>query len=266
MRLLGVDVGFSKTRPTTGIAFLDGETLTVCRAKTDWRDRRDKLADGFAPDFLAIDGPLLPLGVGARATRHCESLFSRTPFHDRCKPGMSHYGKGLELREAAGDALAQFRGLLTRKTKEPARRISRRGRVVEAFPNLFLGVFVSDAEYSRRPNFRRGGRFDWLYDRVAKSGVLEEELSNHISLPRDVWTKIRRERDHEHRAALICLLTAALVAQRKAAVIGSKDGGWFWLPPVSGWQPWAVDGLDRSVRHLRANGAVIDGWPHSISK
>jgi hypothetical protein len=42
---------------------------------------------------------------------------------------------------------------------------------------------------------------------------------------------LRSETDHELRAALICLLTAALAARGIAAIIGEAEGGWFWLPP-----------------------------------
>jgi hypothetical protein len=52
--------------------------------------------------------------------------------------------------------------------------------------------------------------------------------------------------DHELRAALICLLTAALAAQGTAAIIGEPSGGWFWLPPWSLWQQWATQGLNKS--------------------
>ena len=43
---------------------------------------------------------------------------------------------------------------------------------------------------------------------------------------------------------LICLLTAALAANRAAAIIGEAEGGWFWLPPWSLWEPWARQGLE----------------------
>ena len=42
------------------------------------------------------------------------------------------------------------------------------------------------------------------------------------------------EADHELRAALICLLTAALAEKGTAAIICETEGGWFWLPPWSG--------------------------------
>jgi hypothetical protein len=51
-----------------------------------------------------------------------------------------------------------------------------------------------------------------------------------VDLPEAVWRRLRVETDHALRAALICLLTAALAAQGTAAVIGDAESGWFWLP------------------------------------
>ena len=43
------------------------------------------------------------------------------------------------------------------------------------------------------------------------------------------------ERDHDRRAAYICLLTAGLAHARTATVIGDSIDGWFWLPPMQLW-------------------------------
>ena len=41
-------------------------------------------------------------------------------------------------------------------------------------------------------------------------------LSKNLDLPDEVWDRLHTESDHELRAALICLLTAALAAQGAA--------------------------------------------------
>jgi len=56
------------------------------------------------------------------------------------------------------------------------------------------------------------------------------------------------ETDHERRAALICLLTAALAYEGRAAIIGEAESGWFWLPPWSLWQTWAKQGLESAAK------------------
>src|ERR1700680_2839025 len=79
-------------------------------------------------------------------------------------------------------------------------------------------------------------------------GRLESSLSKSLNLPDVVWYRLRSETDHELRAALICLLTAALAVKGTAAIIGEAEGGWFWLPPWSSWQPWATEGLENAAK------------------
>src|ERR1700736_498089 len=105
--LMGIDVGFSQRRRTTGIACLEGDQLSLERAGTSWESRNAKIPNGFQPSVIAIDGPLLPLGTDLQLRRHVESVFSRASFHNRCKPGLSHHGVGLEFRQASSDATSQ---------------------------------------------------------------------------------------------------------------------------------------------------------------
>jgi hypothetical protein len=168
--LMGIDVGFSKTRRTTGIACLEGDQLSLERAGTSWESRKAKIPDGFQPSVIAIDGPLLPLDADLRTRRHVESLFIRAPFHNRCRPGLSHHGVGLELRSASSDACIQFCHLLASSALGNAGTVCREGPVVEAFPNAFLGVLMPEVELLAAPKFKRGRRFDWLYDQMVMTG------------------------------------------------------------------------------------------------
>jgi hypothetical protein len=80
-----------------------------------------------------------------------------------------------------------------------------------------------------------------------------------ISIKTDVlWQRLRSETDHELRAALICLLTAALAHEGTAAIIGEAEGGWFWLPP---WSREAFHGIrnsQRSIFFLNGNYRLLD--------
>jgi hypothetical protein len=70
--------------------------------------------------------------------------------------------------------------------------------------------------------------------------------------------RLRSETDHELRAALICLLTAALAHEGTAAIIGEAEGGWFWLPP---WSREAFHGIrnsQRSIFFLNGNYRLLD--------
>ena len=61
---------------------------------------------------------------------------------------------------------------------------------------------------------------------------------------------ILSERDHEKRGAWICLLTAACAASGEAELVGDAGSGWFWLPPLKLWAPWATEALAQNRRQL----------------
>jgi hypothetical protein len=83
---------------------------------------------------------------------------------------------------------------------------------------------------------------------MVTSGTLESLLSRNLDLPDVVWNRLQSETDHELRAALICLLTAALAEKGTAAIIGEAEGGWFCLPPWSSWGAWAKQGLENAEK------------------
>jgi hypothetical protein len=262
--LMGIDVGFSETRSTTGIACLEGDHLTLERAGTTWESREVRIPHGFQPSVIAIDGPLLPSGDDQHLRRYVESIFVRAPFHNRCRPGLSHHGVGLELRQASRDTCTQFGRLIAGSALGSSAAVCREGPIVEAFPNAFLGVLMPEFELLAAPKFKRGRRFDWLYDQMVKSGRLESLLSRNLDLPDVVWASLRSEANHEKRAALICLLTAALAEKGTAAIIGEAKGGWFWLPPWSLWEPWAMKGLESAAKRMALKfTSVLEPTGHS---
>jgi hypothetical protein len=96
-------------------------------------------------------------------------------------------------------------------------------------------------------NGKNGGReLGMAYFKALRDAAPElmkiATLSKSLDLPDEVWHRLCTETDHELRAALICLLTAALAAKGTAAIIGEAEGGWFWLPPWSLWQPVGNEG------------------------
>jgi hypothetical protein len=262
MKLLGVDIGFSEKRRSTAIACLNGDELTSWLARTDLESRTSKIPDGFRASVIALDGPLLPAGAPETIRRPCEAAFIRAPFHKRCKPGLSHWGLGLMLRNATGVAFTQF----CRFVEIPELDVSdvtQNGPIIEAFPNAFLGVLTPEPTLRLAPIFKRGRRFDWLYDTTVSSGNLELKLSKELDLPAEMWRRLRVEKHHERRAALICLLTAAIAARGTATVVGEAAGGWFWLPPWSSWEPWAKEGLQTVLSEM-GKTAVLSA-PHVSS-
>jgi hypothetical protein len=115
----------------------------------------------------------VPLGTNETIRRHVDFIFIHAPFHNRYRPGLSHHGMGLELRQASRDASTQFGRLLAPSASANRDAICREGPIVEAFPNAFLGVLMPEGELLAAPKFKRGRRFDWLYERVLTTGRLE---------------------------------------------------------------------------------------------
>lgn len=240
--LLGIDVGFSKTRATTGIAWSAGGDFGAGRTHSDWDRRKVHIPADTMFSVIAIDGPLLPLGTDEDRNRVCEHLFIRGAFQKRCKPGLSNHGYGRALRRAAADTAEQVLHLAERNEKH-ARAVRAGTHIVEAFPNAFLGVLLPEARFAL-PSAGKRKKFDWLYDHAIDSGVLQNVFHSIGWTNRALIEQVLTETDHERRAAWICLLTAACVAASESNVVGDERGGWFWLPPERLWAEWALAALE----------------------
>jgi predicted nuclease with RNAse H fold len=254
--LLGIDVGFSKHRRTTGIAWhVDGKVETS-KTYSDWERRRQQLPAEESFAVIAIDGPLLPAGVELHQ-RHCERVFIRGAFQKRCKPGLSHFGAGLNLRRAARETAEQFRHLaVPAALPNDGPQVFSGVPIIEAFPNAFIGVLLSDEAFTFAKAPKRK-KFDWLYECAVSERVFERLLT-HIGWENYATVDLlRAERDHEKRAAVVCLLTAMCSAAGKATVIGDETGGYFWLPPDTLWADWALKAVQRhgSVNKLLQAGS-----------
>jgi predicted RNase H-like nuclease len=244
MHLVGVDIGFSERRRSNGIAILrDGELIRTERVSVAQRDAT--LRSLSEVDVVAIDAPLLPAGVAATTARACERTFSRGKFQKRCKPGMSHVpGTGHLLREhgrRAAQHLIDANALLASTADFP--RVCSDAAIVEAFPNAFLGVALPDDDFPPATKIKRGGKFDWLYDRWLERGLFGPVVEA-ASIPAAIATRCADETDHDIRAALICVITAAFAANGRATAVGDEAGGYFFLPPSALWAAWARDAAE----------------------
>lgn len=259
MELIGFDIGFSETRRTSGAARLKGTILSCSRATSEWSCRARVLGDGIA-DMTAIDGPVLKDIDDPK--RLCETVFSCGSFSRRCKPAFSHVqGTGRKFR-AAGKETAERLANLThgQNTVRAFPRVLEGKNLIEAFPNAFLGVLVSDSRFKEMPTLRRGKKFDWLYDQCCQSHVFRSVV-DHVGLGDlpAILAAIEANRDHEERAALVCLLTAAGVVVGRYTAVGDDEGGYFFLPPFALWEDWARDELETQRKrnwsvHVWING------------
>ncbi|MDQ3281702.1 MAG: DUF429 domain-containing protein [Acidobacteriota bacterium] len=241
MHLAGVDIGFSERRRSNGIAvFRDGQLVRAERLGVNERDTA--LRELRNVSVVAIDAPLLPPGTADTLPRYCERFFSLGHFQKRCKPGMSHIrGTGQRLREHGRRAAEQL--LIARSfvpSVEPRQRVWHDAPIVEAFPNAFLGVGIPDDDYLAASKMKRGGKFDWLYEHWIDRGLFRTVV-DAAQLPTEIAHRCETETDHDIRAALVCLLTAAFAAQGTAVAFGQEVDGYFFLPPAHLWAKWASD-------------------------
>lgn len=262
MQLVGLDVGFSETRPSSGVATLARGVVRVGRARATWRDRIRLLRVIRRAAVAAIDAPVLP--ALDHAVRPCERLLARGLFQRRCKPGFSHVpGTGLRLREAGMETARQLHDLVSDAMPLVSfPRVFGRRNVVEAFPNAFLGVCVDESQFESAPRLPRGRKFDWLYEQWCAAKTFERFVACAASaLPDCVASLCRANRDHEERAALVCLLTAACVASGRYVAVGEPCGGYLFLPPWPLWAAWARAEL--ASQHAR--DASIEVWIDGVT-
>jgi predicted nuclease with RNAse H fold len=244
MHLIGVDIGFSERRRSNGIAvFRDGKLIRAERLSVSERDAA--LRELRDVDVVAIDAPLLPPGTAGTLPRYCERVFSCGLFQKRCKPGMSHIrGTGQLLREHGRRAAEQLLVAHSfRPSTQPLQRVWPDAPIVEAFPNAFLGVIVPDDDYVTATKMKRGGKFDWLYDRWICRGLFRRVVAT-AQLPEEIAARCETEKDHDIRAALVCLLTAAFAGNGTAVAVGQDLDGYFFLPPAHLWATWARHSVD----------------------
>lgn len=240
--LLGIDVGFSERRKTTGIAsYTFGQPARLHCVGSLPEDRAEVLLDRPLYDAIAIDGPIVPTAANPeQVIRRCERLLSKGLFGKRCKPGFSHFGTGLRLRQAATTIASEM----------PGYRRHGGVRVVEAFPNAFLGVMLDDKTYAAFERIPRGKKSDIFFAQACRDGTFDrlfECLGWDDVILREQIQAVAHETprvSHEHRAALVCVLTGACALSGQAVYVGDEVGGSICLPPLRLWADWARAALE----------------------
>jgi hypothetical protein len=256
--LLGVDVGFSKTRKTTGLAWFANSTIETALTGSSWQERSGSLPRNVQFSIVALDASVVP-EHNYDAARGCERAFYGGAFSRRCRPGLSHHGRrGLDLRAAGREAAQHFAAVLEPVELQFGPLVLPAKPIIEAFPNTFMGVLLPEENFAGWSKALGKPKSDWLYERVVEAGLFRKLLSKlDIGSPTILENFERAER-HDERAALICLLTAMFAWSRDAVIIGDADGGWFWLSPMALWAPWASAAL-AAARPLTQKPLSPDG-------
>ncbi len=146
--LLGVDVGFSAKSKTTGLAWLANSQIETVVVGSSWQERSRALPRGVTFSLAALDAPIVPEHT-YDAARGCENVFYGGAFWNRCRPGLSHHGRGLLLKDAGREAARDFANILREQNLSVGPTVHLNTPVIEAFPNTFLGVLLPEENFTR---------------------------------------------------------------------------------------------------------------------
>lgn len=258
---LGIDVGWSEHKKTTGVCFLDWSPTAVrlrCRrlpARPEQiRKEFDTLLKGQRVAAAAIDGPLRGTFDEIGRYRLAEQLLT-LGFQSRIgKPGQASSGNGKKLNRAANAVASMLVELGVVGPASHGAKICQHA-VVEAFPTSFLGVLLPDG--CRPPH---GPRSDAYFEYLLgpDSPAPPRPTTNHLLAllqrlfpARTLDASLGKITDHEERAAVVCAVTAACVAVRQYVAVGDPADGYIILPPVvnggqAGMQRWAWELLQKN--------------------
>lgn len=258
--VLGVDVGWSEKKATTGLCLIEWinweVSLGCCEARADEDDRRnklDRLIQGRKLLAVGIDGPLIPGLRIVKEYRAADALLSRGRFQRRGKAGPTNGGSGPKLHNHATQ-LAKL--IINTHNVRPATypyRIHDKA-VVEAFPNAFLSVLHPDEGFPLNPEVKRRWT-DTLFPLVKEQlrQLLMGLLPQHKT--RFCLDDIQ---GHERIAAFLCALTALCVAVARCVAVGDRRLGYIVLPPLEHWgasiagnSKWARDALRDNYTSVR---------------
>ena len=268
---LGIDVGYSKTRRSTGLCL-----LTITPSTIRWQclntgaaepqrlhDLRCLVPRGAHLLGVGIDGPLTP---GLRVVPHYRSsdaLLTRGVFSKRGKPGATSAPSGQQLHLHA-TYLAKLVLKLQEKghfTLAPSIHTNpvHSSRILEVFPNAFLSVLLPDAAFHSLSLNRNASDVFWMV--AVDLETYLHKLIESLAPDRTLETPLESVVDHDHRAALLCALAVLCAHQNRYVLSGDPVDGDIILPPHEFWgagemgasEPWAETALRKSVKAVRSN-------------
>ena len=268
---LGIDVGYSKTRRSTGLCL-----LTITPSTIRWQclntgsaepqrlhDLRCLVPRGAHLLGVGIDGPLTP---GLRVVPHYRSsdaLLTRGVFSKRGKPGATSAPSGQQLH-----LHATYLAKLVLKLQEeghftlaPSTHPNpvHASCILEVFPNAFLSVLLPDAAFRSLSLNRNASDVFWMV--AVDLETYLHKLIESLAPDRTLETPLESVVDHDHRAALLCALAVLCAHQNRYVLSGDPVDGDIILPPHEFWgdgpngasEPWAETALRKSVAAVRWN-------------
>lgn len=275
---LGIDVGYSNTRRSTGLCLLEVTPSTLrwyclntgTEEAQRLEDIRALVPRGTRLFGVGIDGPLTP---GLRVVPHYRSsdaLLTRGVFARRGKPGATSAPSGQHLHLHA-TLLAEIVLKLQHEahfTLAPSTHPNpvHPSRILEVFPNAFLSVLLPDSAFDILRPKRNASDLFWEAAvpearRPAYVGPYLMRLIESLAPGRKLEAPLESVIDHDHRAALLCALAVLCADQDRYVLSGDPVDGDIILPPHGFWgpaqndasEPWAEAALRKSVEAVRRN-------------
>ncbi len=234
--VVGVDVGYSAASRTTSFCRLDWDRLVVSFefalvgvVETERRETLSSLISSSPVLGIALDGPLTRSLRLIRHYRSAEALLSTGVFQKRGKPGQTSVPVGQELHRHATQLANIALDSAEIADASHSDAIHQR-RIVEAFPNMFLAALIDE---SNLPVLARNAT-DRYWELLVRSGRLETFI--HAILPgRRPRQPLDTVTNHDHRASLVCALTALCVSSDRHVAAGDAEDGDIMLPPDEFW-------------------------------
>ena len=259
--VLGIDVGWNPTRPTTGLSLIEWAHHKIshvsCLVGTDEVNRLSILSQivrGRKLLAVGIDGPLAPEFRIMHEYRTVEALLSRGKFQRRGKPGPTNGGSGPRLHQEATKLAKLALSVSDVKTALYPYAIHKKA-VVEAFPNAFLVVLQADRGFpSTSEAHRRWTDILFPHTEQTMRRILHSLLPKH-----ELDFDIDQISGHEKVAAFLCALTALCVAANRCVAVGDAKSGYIVLPPLQFWGDSIHKGSRWAEDELRNNATAIPG-------
>ena len=272
--VLGIDIGWSDRRPSTGVAVFEWDSSIVSFQRAvvraaELQGTLEELVGGKEILCAALDGPLGANLERIDKHRVAESMLTRNqPQECRIgKPGSSASKTGYQLHKAAQRAARILHDHFRLGPSSHLAKIHDRA-IVEAFPTSFLGALLAEDEVPLTKRRRRSDRFycrllgpDWTSPSKAGKVYWDAPLPTnrlHVLigelLPcRQLCPFLQDVVNHDERAGVVCALTALCVVARRYMAVGDEKSGFIILPSAPdgsgvGAQDWFVKWLEGNAR------------------
>lgn len=262
--VLGIDVGFSRHRATTCFCLLSWDEKWVsfeCQLASAHNEERKRallclVQEGTVLQAIAIDGPLVKNLRNIDHYHAAEAILSRRVFQRRGKPGQTSSPMGQKLHSHATN-LAK---LILEESENGNFKISKTKHfqaisdscIIEAFSNQFLGALIPE---SSLPELNRDAS-DRYWEVAITKGLLENFLQGFLP-KRKLRSPLNNFDDHDHRAGVVCALTALCIAGGNFISVGDPEDGDIILPPASYWGKSAEDEISWMEKALRISVPLV---------